>query len=134
VSVNTFLGAISLLLHPPIDLLHLEAVPGNPHSGGFALNRVRGSKPVDAHGIFWNVTFAPPGYGLTVDTVGNHYDRTVIAFREYEQLLDLTLMTTNIYGSVEAAGYYLFVGQVPYVIDVEISPGVTIDLSWLVFF
>ena len=133
-SVNTILGIISSLAHPPVDLLHLEAVPGNPHSGGFALNRVRGAKPVDAHGLFWNVAFAPAGYGLTVDTTGNHYDRAVIAFREFEQLVDATLASSAIFESREAQGYYLFVGQTPFVIDVEIAPGVTVNLSWLVFF
>ena len=89
---------------------------------------------MDAHGLFWNVFFAPPGYGLTVDTVGNHYDRPVIAIAEFEQLLDATLVRGPIFESVQAQGYYLFVGEIPFVIDVQLPPGLTMDLSWLVFF
>jgi hypothetical protein len=114
--------------------MHREAVPGNPHSGGFALNRVRGVRPVDAHGLFWNTLSAPPGYGLTVDIVGNHYDRPIIEFREFEQLLDGTLNSSAIFASRESQGFYLFVGEVPFVIDVQIPPGVSTDLFWLVFF
>lgn len=133
-SVNTTLGIISTLVHPPVDLLHLEAIPGNPHSGSVSPQRIRGVRNVDAHGIFWNVQSAPAGYGLTVDNVGNHYDRPIIAFREYEVLLDATLLTTAVFESVEAQGYYLFVGLTPQAVNVQIPPGVTINLSWLVFF
>jgi hypothetical protein len=133
-SINTTLGVISALLHPTVDLLHLEAVPGNPHAGGLALNRVRGLKPVDAHGLFWNVVFAPAGYGLTVTQVGNLYDRDVIEISEFEQLLDLTLARSDVFRSNQAQGYHLFVGAVPVAIEVQLPPGLTIDLSWLVFF
>jgi len=133
-AVNTVLGIISQLLHPPVDLCHLEAIPGNPRVGGFALNRIRGVKPVDAHGLFWNVHFAPAGYGLTVDNSGNRYDRPVIAISEFEQLLDGTLLRSAVFESNQAQGWYLFVGETPFVIDVQLPPGLTSDLSWLVFF
>lgn len=133
-SVNTITSIVTLLKHPPVDLLHLEALPANPYSGGHGFTRVRGSRPVDAHGLFWNVAFSPPGYGLTVDVTGNHYDRAVIAIAEWEQLLDLTLARTDLFESNEAQGYYLFKQLIPVVIDVQLPPGLTMTLSWLVFF
>lgn len=133
-SVNTITSITALLMHPPVDLLHLEALPANPYAGGNALTRVRGSRPVDAHGLWWNVAFAPPGYGLTVDIVGNHFDRPVIAIAEWEQLLDLTLSKRDIFESHEAQGYYLFQQLIPVVIDVQLPPGLTMNLSWMVFF
>jgi hypothetical protein len=134
VPVPSLVGVIGGLLHPPIDLLHLEAHAGNPHSGSYSPLRVRGVRNVDAHGVFWNVIFAPPGYGLTVDNVGNHYDRPVVAFREFEQLLDLTLVSSPLFESREAQGIYMLYGEVPQALNIEIAPGVTIDFSWLVMF
>lgn len=133
-AVPPLLGIISGLLHPPIDLLHLEAHAGNPHSGGYAPLRIRGVRNIDAHGLFWNVNFAPPGFGLTVDFAGHHYDRPVFALQEWEQLLDLTLVASPIFETREAQGVYLLYGQVPQALDIQITPGVTIDFSWLVFF
>ncbi|SRR6266851_1725209 len=132
--VPSLFGIISELLHPPIDLLHLEAFPANPYSGDHGFNRVRGTRPVDAHGIFWNVAFAPAGYGLTVDATGNRYDRAVIAIDEFEQLLDGTLSRSPLFESDQAQGRYLFVGEIPFVIDVHLPPGLTMTLSWLVLF
>lgn len=128
------IGVIAGLLHPPIDLLHLEAHAGNPHAGAYTPTRVRGVRQVDAHGIFWNVAFAPPGYGLTVDNAGNHYDRPVFVLREFEQLIDLSLVPSPLFSTREAQGVYLLYGEVPVALDIQISPGVTIDFSWLVFF
>lgn len=133
-SVNTILSITSLLQHPPVDLLHLEAIPGNPHVGGNALTRPRGTRPVDAHGIYWNVLFAPPGFGLVVDIANNRYDRAVIEIAEYEQLLDGTLARSSVVSNDQAQGYYLFRGFIPYVIDVQLPPGLQMTLSWLVFF
>lgn len=132
--VPTLLGIIEGLLHPPIDLLHLEAMAGNPHSGAYSPLRVRGIRNVDAHGIFWNVHFAPAGYGLTVNNVGNTYDRPVIEIREFETILDLTLVSSPVFASAAAQGIYLFTGETPQAVNLQMPPGLTIDLSWLVFF
>ncbi len=132
--VPTLLGVIEGLLHPPIDLLHLEAMAGNPHAGAYSPLRVRGIRNVDAHGIFWNVHFAPAGYGLTVNNVGNTYDRPVIEIREFETILDLTLVSSPVFASAAAQGIYLFTGETPQAVNLQMPPGLTIDLSWLVFF
>ncbi len=130
----SFLGIIQGLLHPPIDILHLEALPANPYSGGFSPTRVRGFRNVDAHGVFWNVASYPAGYGLTVDNVGNHFDRPVIAFREFEELIDTNLVSSPLFESREAQGVYMLYGEVPTALNIQVAPGVTVNLSWLVLF
>jgi hypothetical protein len=128
------ISIIQGLLHPPIDLLHMEAIAGGPHAGAFSPLRVRGFRNVDAHGVYWNVATYPAGYGLTVDNVGNHFDRPIIAFREFETLVDLNLASSPIFESREAQGVYLLYGEVPSALNIQIAPGVTVNLSWLVLF
>ena len=122
---------IDLFLHPPVGLLAQEALPFNPYSGLNGLTRRRNIRNVDAYGIGWNLIDIPPGYGITPKAGNNEADRTVIEIAIVHQLFDGNLVVTEQFETNRVAGYLLFQESFPYIVDVELSPGVTANLYWL---
>jgi len=122
---------IQQFLHPPVGLLVKEVIPGNPHSGLNGLQRIRGLTNVDAFGIAWLVTFAPAGYGVSPRAGTNVYDRPVIDIAVQHRFLDGSLNITFQQSYDLVAGHILFEESFPYIVDVELGPGVQADLHWL---
>lgn len=129
--MSTPVSIIQQFLHPPIGLLVLEALPANPYSGLNGLQRIRGPINVDAFGIRWQIVGYPAGYGVTPRAGDNQFDRPVIEVAVQHQLLDSTLVVTEQSFFDRAAGHVLFNESFPYIIDVELAPGITADLFWL---
>jgi hypothetical protein len=120
---------------PPIWLMSREALPGNPYDDTpHFLQRIRGLQNLDCFGVTFLITSYPPGYGLTVDGAGNHFDRTMIKVMEEHSDSAALLHDGPIHESVEASGYFTWTTWPLYAVHVQLSPGVTADLHWLVVF
>jgi len=125
----------SLFQVPPIWLMSEEALPGNPYDDTtHFLQRIRGLQNLDCFGISFVLITVPAGYGLTVDGVGNHYDRVMIRVLEIHSDSTALLHNGPIHESSEAGGYFTWTTWPLYGIDVQLSPGVTADLNWLCVF
>jgi hypothetical protein len=112
-----------------------EALPGNPYDDtGQFLQRIRGLQNLDCFGMTFLVTAYPAGYGLVVDQVGNHFDRTMIRVQEIHSDSTATLHDGPIHESAEAAGYFTWTTWPLYGVEVQLSPGVHADFNWLVVF
>lgn len=122
---------IQQFLHPPIGFLVREAIAGGPYSGLNAFNRVRGGTLVDAFGIRWLVTFAPPGYGVTPTAGQNQFDRPVVNIAIRHQLFDGEIVVSEEHFYDTPTGQILFQESFPYVVDVELAPGVQAEFWWL---
>lgn len=127
-------GIIDLFLHPPPRAMHLEQIPGGPFSGLNAFFRQRLNVRTDAYGIRWNVASFPPGYGITPIAGTNAFDRPVIDISVTHQLFDGVLVTTDEAQLRTASGYLLFNQVFPWNVQVEMAPGITADLWWMVVF
>jgi hypothetical protein len=128
---STNVSVIQQFLHPPVGLTALEALSGNPYSGLVALDRVRGPVRVDAFGIRWLITGYPDGYGVTPRAGNNAFDRNVIEIAIVHQTLDSNLVVSEQVQSYFAAGTLMFEESFPYVVDVELAPGIEANLYWV---
>jgi len=123
---------IQQFLHPPIGLCVQEALPGNPYPDGIhALQRIRGPVNVDAFGLRWLIASSPPGYGIDIGAAVNFFDRTILQIGVQHRLFDGTIVTTQQLDTRLAQGHVMFDESFPYVVDVQLPPGVTADFWWL---
>ena len=122
---------IEQFLHPPISLCALEALPGNPYSGLNGLQRIRGPVNVDAFGIRWLITAFPAGYGVSVGAAVNFFDRTILELGIQHRMLDGTIVVTQQEETRLVTGYSMFDAAFPYVVDVQLAPGVAANLWWI---
>ena len=120
---------------PPIWLMSEDPLPANPYDDSVHFfQRIRGAQNLDCFGITFLITSYPAGYGLTVDGVGNHFDRTMIRVLEIHSDSTALLHDGPIHESSEAAGYFTWTTWPLYGIDVQLSPGVFADFNWLCVF
>lgn len=124
---------IQQFLHPPIGLCVLEPLPGNPYGPGglVGLQRIRGPVNVDAFGIRWLITSYPAGYGVDVGAAVNFFDRTVLSIGVQHQLFSGTIIVTEQLDTRLAAGHLMFQESFPYIVDVQLAPGVEANFWWL---
>lgn len=120
-----------LFTDPPEIITTREALPGNPYSGPLQfIDRVRGPVGLDAYGIDWLVTIAPPGIGSTLytDVV---FDRAMIQIREVGPDLGGTLISGPAIDLVELQGRHYF-SQFPLTrLALWVLPFVEINLWWV---
>ena len=120
---------------PPFWLTSEEALPGNPYDDTVAfLQRIRGLQSLDCFGIKWNIQSAPPGYGLVVNNAENRFDRRMIAVKEILIDSNANLWDGFLHESDQAQGVFTFTTWPLWAINIQLSPGVTADLFWVVVF
>lgn len=129
--MGSTVSIIQQFLHPPVGLQTRELIAGGPFTGLQAFTRVRGPINVDAFGIRWLITSFPPGYGVTPAAGDNLFDRQVIEIAITHKLFDGSLVVTEQSGFRRAAGSFLFNESFPWIVDVELAPGVAADFWWL---
>jgi hypothetical protein len=132
--MSTAIGIIEQFLHPPIGLVRLEHIPEFPSSSSHGLQRIRGTRYVDAYGIRVLVLSAPPGYGFVNDGIGAFYDRTMWQGSVDHLLFDNTIATTQRFDSNQGLIYFLFNESFPYFVNIVPSPGVQLDAWWMLRF
>ena len=127
-------GVVQGVLHPPLELCVLEAIPGGPYGGGIhAFTRIRGGVQVDAAGIAWDLVSMPGGYGLNTGASANYADRVILQIGEFARLLDGSLRVLEQADYTRVQGLHMFHMFTPWVIDVQIAPFVTMNFSWVLF-
>lgn len=129
--MSTAIGVIEQFLHPPIGLVRLEHIPVFPTSSSHGLQRIRGTRFVDAYGIRVLVQDFPAGYGFVNDGIGALFDRTMWQASVDHLLFDNTIATTQRFDTKQGLVYFLFNESFPYFVNIVPSPGVTLDAWWM---
>ena len=133
-AISNALGVIEFFLHPPLALQQLEPIAGGPFTGLRAFTRARGPVNVDAFGIRYNVVTFPPGYGVTPSAGGNLFDRPVVDIAITHALLTGTLITSQSIQLRTASAYVLFNESFPWIVNLEMAPGIAVDAWWMLAF
>jgi len=122
---------ISQFLHPPLGLLSIEALSGNPYSGYTLLNRPAGPIGVNAFGIMWAAESWPDGYGRNSMFIDTDFDRRILRVQVYHILFDGTGVVSEFLDTNRQTGYMLFNESFPFSVGTEWQPGVVGSFYWL---
>lgn len=122
---------IQQFLHPPLGLLSIEALAGNPYSGYNLLTRNSGPIGVNAFGIMWAAETWPAGYGRNAGVIDTDFDRRILRIRVYHVLFDSTGVESQTIDTNVQTGYTLFSESFPFSIGTEWNVGVTGSFYWL---
>jgi hypothetical protein len=129
--MSTSIGVIEQFLHPPIGTVRREHIPTYPSSSSQSLQRIRGTRFVDAYGIQVIVSNAAPGYGFVDDATGVTFERTVWKADVFHLLIDNAAIRTQTFDTKRGSIYFLFNESFPYVLHMVPSPGIELDAWWL---
>jgi hypothetical protein len=124
-------SVIQQFLHPPLGVLSIEALSGNPYSGYNLLTRTAGPIGVNAFGLMWATETWPAGYGAPVGTIAGPFDRVMLKIVVFHVLFDTTGVRSQIINTREQTGFVLFDESFPFSVGTEWSPGVTGSFYWL---
>jgi hypothetical protein len=130
--MSTPTSVIQQFLHPPVGLMRAELIAAGPFSSDFTLSRPRGPIGTDAFGFRWLVVQAPGGYGTTQGPGFLVFDRVVLQVAVVHQLLDGSTAITAELATDRNSGFFLFNESLPLNVHCIASPGVFVDMSWLV--
>jgi len=122
---------IQQFLHPPLGLLSIEALGGNPYSDYNLLQRTAGPIGVNAFGIMWSAESWPDGYGRNGGVIDTDFDRRILRIQIYHVLLDSTSVVSEFIDTNRQTGYHLFNESFPFSVGTEWSPGVVGSFYWL---
>lgn len=124
-------SVIQQFLHPPLGLLSIEALSGNPYSDYTLLSRTAGPVGVNAFGIMWAAESWPDGYGRNGGVIDTDFDRRILRIQIYHVLLDSTGVVSEVVDTNRQTGYHLFNESFPLSVGTEWSPGVVGSFYWL---
>lgn len=134
-SVST--GIIELFLRPPIGLMKLEVIPGEPFSGAGNFQRSRfvvplGTVGVDAFGISYSLIDIPSGYGQTNVPNNIQLDRVAVQLAVQHTMSDGATFRSDQAEFRTTAAHLLFSESFPERVFWELAPGLTARFWWLV--
>lgn len=124
-------SVIQQFLHPPLGLLSIEALSGNPYSGYNLFTRTAGPVGVNAFGIMWAAESWPDGYGRNALVIDTDFDRNILRIQIYHTLLDSTGVVSEFLDTNRQTGYMLFNESFPFSVGTEWQPGVAGSFYWL---
>jgi len=126
-------GVIELFtVPPPAQLVKSTTSPttlSNPYSGANALTTQSGG--VAAFGFHWAVASAPSGAGLSSRSLVV-YDEPFLAVTPYFTLADASIIAGETLLVRVEEGLHFFEVALPTTMQVDILPGWTVALDWLV--
>jgi hypothetical protein len=126
-------GVIELFtVPPPHELVRSTTSPialSNPYTGSFPLTTQSGGKA--AFGFHWAVSSAPAGAGLSPRSLVV-YDEPFLTVTPYYTLADASIIAGETLSMRVEEGFHLFETVLPTTMQVDILPGWTVALNWMV--